>query len=85
MRENIKMVDGNSLAVNQYEIFVRVNGRCRVVVNAVDFKSAKELAEEKLASMILVSLKILTGVQSVESTNAEILQHSEMGDSSNAS
>lgn len=48
MRENIKMVDGNSLAVNQYEIFVRVNGRCRVVVNAVDFKSAKELAEEKV-------------------------------------
>lgn len=48
MRENIKMVDGNSLAVNQYEIFVRVNGRCRVVVNAVDFKSAKELAEERV-------------------------------------
>ena len=48
MRENIKMVDGNSLAVNQYEIFVRVNGRCRVVVDAVDFKSAKELAEEKV-------------------------------------
>lgn len=48
MRENIKMVDGNSLAANQYEIFVRVNGRCRVVVNAVDFKSAKELAEEKV-------------------------------------
>lgn len=48
MRENIKMVDGNSLAANQYEIFVRVNGRCRVVVNAVDFKSAKELAEERV-------------------------------------
>lgn len=48
MRENIKMVDGNSLAANQYEIFVRVNGICRVVVNAVDFKSAKELAEERV-------------------------------------
>lgn len=36
----------NELAKNQYEIFVRVSGRCRVIVDATDFKSAKELAEE---------------------------------------
>ena len=36
----------NELAKNQYEIFVRVSGRCSVIVDAADFKSAKELAEE---------------------------------------
>ena len=48
MNEDIKVISANDLVENQYEIFVRVNGRCRVVVNAVDFRSAKELAEERV-------------------------------------
>ena len=48
MNEDIKVISANDLVENQYEIFVRVNGRCRVIVNAVDFRSAKELAEERV-------------------------------------
>ena len=55
MSEEIKEDSTNGLT--RYEIYVRVSGYCRVVVNAVDSEAARERAEDVVCEYDFGELK----------------------------